>query len=60
MSTDTVKTLTFRVTQRYAFGAAEGKIRLTGESAERPYPCTRDQAEMCAREHGARFVEVAQ
>lgn len=51
--------LTFRVTQRYAGGEAEGNIKLSTETAERKYPCTREQAEECARAHGARFEEQA-
>lgn len=52
------KTLRFRVTQRYADGKAEGKISLSGEEGERPYPVTREQAETCAKANNARFVEA--
>lgn len=53
----TEKTLTFRITQPYDGDNDEGKIWLSTEPAERPYPVTREQAEECARENEARFVE---
>ena len=52
------KVLTFRVLERYAGGEARGKIHLSTEPAERPYAVTREQAERCASENGARFEEV--
>lgn len=49
--------LTFRVTQRYNGGLAEGKITLSTETSERPYAVSRTQAEKLADELGATFKE---